>query len=106
MLELPFDFIHQPPIGYRYETLQHKTNIVAIWTVCNPGFDYNHGADIRCIWGFCKSKISKKGGCQNTYYAPINSNKVGKEVDINDTRPLTAMQIHYVGLEQFFVRDV
>ena len=87
------DFIHQPPTGYRYETLQYKTNVVAIWTVCNPGFDYNHGADIRCIWGFCKTKITKKGGCQNTYYAPINSNKVGKEVSLSNTTAYSAMQL-------------
>ena len=73
MLELPPDFIHEPPTGYRYEIVQFKSNVVAIWTVCNPGFVYNNGGDIRCIWGFYKPK-------KQQYFAPINSKKVGQTI--------------------------
>lgn len=92
MIELPIDFPHEPPTGYRYETVQFKSNVVAIWTVCNPGFSYNGGNDIRCIWGFWSSKTGK-------YYAPINSKKVGKIVDIADTRPYSSMQLNLNPLE-------
>ena len=101
MLELPPDFIHEPPTGYRYETVQFKSNVVAIWTVCNPGFVYNNGNESRCIWGFVKYKRTKRGS-SHTYHAPINSNKVGSEVDIKDTRNYTAMQINYKAFEAFF----
>ena len=49
-MELPDDFRHQPPEGYRYEVIRKNANVVAIWTVCNPGFVYNDGNDVRCIW--------------------------------------------------------
>jgi hypothetical protein len=101
MIELPSDFIHQPPKGYRYESIQFKTNVDAIWTISDRRFLYNNGAESRCIWGFVKHKRTKKGST-HTYHAPINSNKIGKEVNINDTRKFTAMQINYQGLEGFF----
>jgi len=97
--ELPFDFPHKPPKEYRYKVVRKNTTTVAIWTVCNPGFVYNGGNDIHCIWGFCKTKTTAKRGTQNTYYAPINSNKIGKEVSINDTTPYTAMQLNLNPLE-------
>ena len=31
LLELPPDFIHEPPEGYAYEVKPFKRNIVAIW---------------------------------------------------------------------------
>ena len=95
-MELPDDFRHQPPAGYRYEAIRKNASIVAIWTVCNPGFIYNDGNDIRCIWGFYNPK-------KQQYYAPINHKKSGDEVDISDTRPYTAMQLNLNPLEAAFV---
>ena len=93
MTELPLDFHHEPPTGYRYEIVRKNASTVAIWTVCNPGFVYNDGNDVRCIWGFYNPK-------KQQYYAPINSTKVGKEVNIKNTTPYTAMQLNLNGLEQ------
>ena len=83
---------HCPPDGYRYETVRFKNNVVAIWTVSNPGFIYNDGNDVRCIWGFYNPK-------KQQYYAPINSTKVGEQVDIRSTTPYTAMQLNLNPLE-------
>jgi hypothetical protein len=92
MNELPTSFSHQPPEGYRYEVVRKNASVLAIWTVCNPGFVYNNGNDIRCIWGFWSSKT-------DTYYAPVNSKKVGKPVDIKDTSPYSAIQLNLNPLE-------
>ena len=92
-MELPDDFRHQPPAGYRYEAIRKNATTIAIWTVCNPGFVYNDGNDIRCIWGFYNPK-------KRQYFAPINSNKVGESVDFSNTTPYSAMQLKLNGLEQ------
>ena len=92
-MELPDDFPHQPPAGYRYEAIRKNASTMSIWTVCNPGFVYNDGNDVRCIWGFYNTKTK-------TYYAPINSTKQGDLVNVNDTTPYTAMQLRFNGLEQ------
>ena len=102
MTALPDDFIHQPPKGYRYESIQFKTNVDAIWTVSDYRFLYNNGDEYRCIWGFVKHKRTKRSST-HTYHAPINSNKIGKEVSIEDTSPYTAMQLKLTPLEKFFV---
>lgn len=93
MNELPASFHHQPPEGYRYEIIRQNSSTLAIWTVCNPGFVYNGGSEVRCIWGFWSSKT-------DTYYAPINSKKVGKPVDIKDTSPYSAMIPNFNPLER------
>jgi len=90
------NFHHDPPKGYRYKVVRKNNSIVAIWTVCNPGFVYNGGNDIHCIWGFYNSK-------KQQYYAPINSNKIGKEVSIQDTTPYSAMQLNLTPLEAAFL---
>ena len=90
--ELPQNFPHEPPQGYRYEVVRKNASTIAIWTVYNPGFIYNDGNDVRCIWGFYNTK-------QRTYYAPINSTKRGDPVDINSTTPYTAMQLNLNPLE-------
>lgn len=85
-MELPYDFPHQPPKGYTYETVTFKRNMVAIWCCNHAEFSYNGGAVAKTIWGFYDTK-------RQQYYAPINSKKVGDVVDIADTTPYTAMQI-------------
>jgi len=92
-MELPDDFTHRPPAGYRYEAIRKNANVISIWTVCNPGFVYNDSNDIRCIWGFYNPK-------KRQYFAPINSNKVGESVDFSNTTPYSAMQLKLNGLEQ------
>ena len=96
MLELPHDFTHQPPEeGYWYSVESFKRNMVSIWLHHPDRFVYT--ADpVRTIWGFYDTK-------KKVYCAPINSKKSGDVVDISDTRPWTAMQINYQGLERFFV---
>ena len=93
MLELPNDFPHTAPEGYRYEAIQSKTNVIAIWTVFERGFTYNNHNESYCIWGFYNTK-------KQQYHAPINSKKVGDVVRISDTSPYTAMPLNLNGLEQ------
>ena len=85
-MELPYDFPHQPPKGYTYETVTFKRNMVAIWCCNHTEFIYNSGAVSKTIWGFYDTK-------RQQYYSPINSKKVGDVVDIADTTPYTSMQI-------------
>ena len=92
-MELPNDFPHQAPDGYRYEAVRKNASTVSIWTVYERGFNYNDFNECHCIWGFYNPK-------KQQYYAPINSNKVGEPVDINDTTPYSAMQLNINPLEQ------
>lgn len=85
-MELPPDFIHEPPKGYTYEVKEFKRNVLSIWTCNHCEFVYNGGVTTKCIWGFYNEK-------QRKYYAPANSRKQGKVVNIDDTSPYTAMQI-------------
>jgi len=93
MLELPNDFPHSAPKGYRYEATESKRNVIAIWSVFERGFNYNDHNESYCIWGFYNTK-------KRQYHAPINSKKVGDVVDVNRTTPYTAMQLNLNGLEQ------
>lgn len=93
-MELPHDFSHQPPKGYSYKVKPHKRNVVAIWLQHPDHYTYSSDR-ISTIWGFYNGK-------KGEYYAPVNANKAGNVVDINDTRNFTAMQIKYKGLEGFF----
>ena len=92
-MELPNDFPHQPPEGYRYEAIRKNASTISIWTVYERGFNYNDHNECHCIWGFYNTK-------KGTYYAPVNSTKQGDIVDINDTTPYSAMQLNLNGLEQ------
>ena len=92
-MELPHDFPHTAPEGYRYEAIQSKSSVIAIWTVFERGFNYNDHDESYCIWGFYNTK-------KQQYHAPINSKKVGDVVDVNRTTPYTAMQLNLNGLEQ------
>ena len=93
-MELPPDFCHAPPAGYRYETDQYRRNIVSIWLRFPNRFSYCDHAP-RTIWGFYDTK-------KKVYYAPINSTKHGDKVDIFNTRPYTAMQLNLNPLERLF----
>ena len=64
-------------------------------------YAYTTDSPIRTIWGFVKYKRTKRS-TTHTYHAPINCNKVGAEVDINDTRIYTAMQLNLTPLEKAF----
>ena len=86
MLELPFDFIHDPPKGYSYEVTTFKRNVCAIWCRNHRQYVYNDGAPSKTIWGFYNIK-------KRCYHAPINSKKAGDVIDIHKTTPYTAMQI-------------
>ena len=94
--ELPHDFPHIAPKGYRYTTLQFKRNVISIWTVYRRGFTYNGNAESHCIWGFYDTKKQR-------YYSPVNSKQVGKEVDIDSTSPYTAMPLKLNPLEAAFI---
>jgi len=96
MLELPSDFTHEPPENYSYQVEKFRQNVVSVWCCNHSEFSYNSGAVAKSIWGFYNTK-------QRTYYAPINSKKVGKKVNFSDTSPYTAMQKNYRGLEIFFM---
>ena len=80
-----------------YEATNFKTNVVAIWLRITVSMFTSD--DVRTIWGFVKTKRGRKGSITTTYHAPINSNKVGDEVDINNTRNYTAMQLNLNPLE-------
>ena len=85
-LELPHDFPHQAPEGYHYEVDQFRRNIHRICIVNDGTFSY---IDVppKSVWGFYDSK-------KRRYSAPINYSKQGDPVDINNTRPYTAMQLN------------
>ena len=90
------DFPHQSPKGMHYEQTEFKRNVVAIWIHYDREFDYNLGKPVRCIWGFYNTKTRK-------YYAPINAKTVGKQVDLKQTTPYSAMPIKQTPLEAAYV---
>ena len=83
---------HQPPEGYEYQSVQFKSNIVAVWLLCHRRFVYNGGTPTRTIWGFYNTKTKR-------FYAPINSKTVGEEVSLTDTSPYTSMPLNLNPLE-------
>jgi hypothetical protein len=89
------EFPHKAPKGYSYSFEEFKRNVIRIWIHDSRVYDYNNGEPVKCIWGFYNSK-------KQTYFAPINSSTVGKEVPIECTRPYTAMQIKQTPLESAF----
>ena len=96
MIELPPDFIHEAPSGFRYRTAKHSAVVVSIWCDHLNSYCFNNGDKVSTIWGFYNTK-------KQQYHAPINSKKIGAVVDINSTRPLTAMQINRKGLESLWM---
>ena len=95
-LELPTTFQHQPPEGMHYEVTQFNKTVLAIWICYEHQFLYREGEEPpKCIWGFYRKS-------KGQFYAPINSKKVGSEVDISQTTPYTAMQLNLNPLESAF----
>ena len=93
-LELPPSFPHEPPKGYHYEVESFRRNVHRILIVNDGTFSYTD-VPPKSVWGFYDVK-------KRRYSAPINYSKQGDPVDINKTRPYSAMQINYKGLESFF----
>ena len=96
MTELPPDFIHEAPAGFRYRTTQFRANVIGIWCDHLNSYCFNGGDQVSTIWGFYNTK-------KRQYFAPINSRKIGDVVDINSTTPYTAMQLNLKGLECLWV---
>ena len=92
------EFPHSPPEGYSYQFEQHNASTISIWLLHHRRYVF-HDDDqpVRTIWGFYKTKSRK-------YHAPINSKKVGKEVDIASTTPYTSMQLNLNPLEHALFR--
>ena len=90
-LELPPDFPHEPPKGYHYEVESFRRNVCRICIVNDGTFSYTD-VPPKSVWGFYNAK-------SRTYSAPINFSKQGDTVDINKTRPYTAMQLNLNPLE-------
>ena len=88
---IDFQFPHDPPEGYSYEFTSFKRNVIAIWLRNHAVFSYT-SEPVRTIWGFYDSKKRK-------YYSPVNHKKIGKEVQLSDTRPYTAMPLNLNPLE-------
>jgi hypothetical protein len=91
-MTLPTDFPYTAPEHYYYECEDFKSNVVAIWLCNTQSYSYSTDSPIRTIWGFVKFKRTKRS-TTHTYHAPINSNKVGKEVSLNNTTAYSAMPL-------------
>ena len=89
------DFPHTAPQGFSYQRTKFNTKFDAIWIINHSDYSYTTKT-IKSIWGFYSPKTKK-------YYSPIDSKKVGEEVDIKDTSPYSSMKINHKGLESFFV---
>ena len=94
LMELPSDFIHQPPEGYHYEVDEFRRNVYRICIINDGSFSYTDVAP-KSVWGFYNSK-------KREYFAPINYTKQGDKVDINSTTPYTSMQLNLNPLMQAF----
>jgi hypothetical protein len=90
------EFPHKAPKDYSYEFETWNTRTVRIMLRCHRQFDYNLGASTATVWGFYSPK-------KRVYYAPVNAKTIGKQIDIENTTPYTAMPIKRTALEEFFV---
>ena len=90
------EFPHHPPKGYSYEYEQFNARAIRIMLRCHRKFDYNLGASTKTVWGFYNPK-------KRVYYAPINTKSIGKEIDIENTTPYSAMPINRTPLESAFL---
>jgi len=89
------EFPHKAPKNYSYSFEKHNTRLIRIDLICHRQFDYNLGASTKTVWGFYSPK-------RREYYAPVNYKTVGSKVDIDNTRPWTAMQVKQTPLEAAF----
>ena len=90
------EFPHKAPKNYSYEFETWNASTIRIMLRCHRKFDYNLGASTATVWGFYKPK-------KRVYYAPINAKTIGKQIDIRDTTPYTAMPLNITALEKCFV---
>jgi hypothetical protein len=90
------EFPHKAPKNYSYEFENWSAGTIRIMLNCHRKFDYNLGASTATVWGFFKSK-------KRVYYAPVNAKTIGKEVNIENTTPYSAMPIKRTALEAAFV---
>lgn len=80
---------HNAPEGYEYFMDDFNKTTKRIW-IRNNKFEFVYREDGKqpdAVWGFYRPKTKK-------YYSPINSKKIGKEVDIRETTPYTAMKLN------------
>ena len=90
------EFPHKAPKDYTYEFQNWNASTIRIMLCCSRKFDYNLGASTQTVWGFYKPK-------KRNYFAPINAKTIGKQVDIENTNPYTAMPLNRTALEKCFV---
>jgi len=84
--EILRNFPHTPPTGYSYDVEDHNTRTVRIIMWHHYVYDFNLGKPVKTIWGFYNPK-------KKLYYAPINYDRVGEQVDIKNTTKYTAMPL-------------
>lgn len=90
------EFPHKAPKNYSYEFETWNARAIRIILHCHRKFDYNLGASTATVWGFYSPK-------KRVYYAPVNAKTIGKEVNIENTTPYSAMPIKRTALEAAFV---
>ncbi len=90
------EFPHKAPKDYIYEFETWNVSTIRIMLRCTRKFDYNLGASTSTVWGFYKPK-------KRIYFAPINAKTIGKQVDIENTTPYTAMPLQLKPLESAFL---
>jgi hypothetical protein len=90
------EFLHKAPKGYSYEFETWNASTIRIMLLCHRKFDYNLGASTSTVWGFYNPK-------KRIYYAPVNVKTIGKEIDIENTTPYSAMPINQTALEAAFL---
>jgi hypothetical protein len=70
--------------------------MISIWLCHHCDYIYKQGKPVKTIWGFYSPK-------KKEYYAPINTSKIGKKVEISQTRQYTAMPLNITPLEAAFL---
>ena len=90
------NFTHHPPSeDHFYKKVTFKRDVIAIFLVYRPGYIFNRKNPHKTIWGFYDTK-------KKQFHSPINSKKIGKVVDIEDTTPYTAMTLNLTPLQRCF----
>lgn len=89
------DFPHKDFPGYSFEFEKFNAKFIRVMLRHSQTYTYNGGESVATVWGFYDPK-------KKEYYAPVNATKVGKKVNIKDTRAYTSMPIHLTILESCF----